>query len=78
MLFLHFTGGCGGYDGHHQGVPFQSCYDGALTNTFFMPAIYIFCSQIICNYCESPKTLHPLQVGEEDEEGEGEGGGRVG
>ena len=52
ILFLCFTGGCGDNDGHHQGVPFQSCYDGALTNAFFIPTIYIFCSQNICNYCE--------------------------
>ena len=40
ILFLCFTGGCGDNDGHHQGVPFQSCYDGALTNTFFIRHIH--------------------------------------
>ena len=46
MLFLHFTGGCGGYDGHHQGVPFQSCHDGALTNGFSYPPYDLFAHRL--------------------------------
>ena len=46
MFFLCFTGGCGDYDGHHQGVPFQSCYDGALTNTFSYPPYDLFAQRL--------------------------------